>query len=361
MFQFDPNNRAKYKQLVSVSGFYATGSSAVLDLLREFDNTTVLHSDQDPETKTQTQDGCGEISYYANMDFKSLKKSFFYDDDSGFNGEMISFILNYYNLYRNKVHLYARSKFNSDPFFKHCIDEFLISILDLTPNDIKVIRNDKNFFFLITSEPRMVEVPTQMPNEISVKIKYPELSFNKGYYIFYSRKKGITEGEFDHLLVKLHRTLFEAVPSRDVLVLDQFLAEKPYIYHYNMLPEIKQIVVVRDIRDSYFMVLKESFTKVTSSIHDYADYMLGKHILKDYKNSEHNLIVWLEDLIFNYDSTVKQITDFLSISEDHHVNKRAYFDPSISVKSIGLYKLYHDQNAINELKSLYPQMIYRRN
>ncbi len=359
MFHFIPNNTEIYKQLVSVNGFYATGSSAVIDVFRECQDTTVLFADLEPETNTRTYDGCGEIGYYYLLNLLKLKTSFFNDDDSGFNGTFLEFLRDYYHIYKNRVNLYQQGNFASSPFFKKCVDEFLISILDLTEADITFIKNEHDFFFPMHSYQHWVEIAQQLPYEIPNKVRYANLSFNKQYYCFYQRKN-ISSQAFDAAVKTMNTRLFQAVPSKSFMILDQFLAYCPYYKHKNLVPKLKQISVIRDIRDSYFIVMCEAGEKRFISVSDYIEHMKKYDIFNEYNVLSDNLIIWLEDLIYHYDATIAKIFDFVGLDPKLHSEKFKFFDPKRSIKSLQLYKLHHDQKLMQTLAELFPQMCYSR-
>ena len=52
------------------------------------------------------------------------------------------------------------------------------------------------------------------------------------------------------------------------------------------------------------------------------------------------MYVKFEDMIYHYDEYVTKVVEFVGITEDHHIHKKKYFDPSISQKNTRLWKKY---------------------
>lgn len=59
-----------------------------------------------------------------------------------------------------------------------------------------------------------------------------------------------------------------------------------------------------------------------------------------------------EDLIYNYDKKVKEITKFLGFKESDHINKKTRFNPDIFIKNTQLFRKeeYHEESKIIEKK-----------
>ncbi|MEI3251455.1 MAG: hypothetical protein V8R79_01410 [Candidatus Gastranaerophilaceae bacterium] len=45
-----------------------------------------------------------------------------------------------------------------------------------------------------------------------------------------------------------------------------------------------------------------------------------------------------EDLIYNYDTKIKEITKFLGFKESDHINKKTRFIPEMSIKNTQLFR-----------------------
>ena len=69
-------------------------------------------------------------------------------------------------------------------------------------------------------------------------------------------------------------------------------------------------------------------------------------------NSNKVYRVKFEDLIYDYENKVKEITKFLGFTEKDHVNKKSRFNPDISIKNTQLFrkKEYLEESRIIEEK-----------
>lgn len=150
------------------------------------------------------------------------------------------------------------------------------------------------------------------------------------------------------------------IENKDLVLLDQLILPhnvhrlKNYKY-VNILP----IVVERDPRDvfllnKYFWVPNGFPIPYPLDAESFCKYYkkLRKNEIID---SEINVLrLKFEDLIFNYDKSLKQIESYLGLEENSHINKKEFFNPEISLGNIGLYKQdkYKDEVKIIE-KYLY--------
>lgn len=360
---FTENNKNFYQTAVSVNGFLFTGASAVLDLLRECDTTTVISATINPQTQNRKDLGYGEVSFFRGCGFAELRDAFLFGDDSRFNSECLKFIYNYYETYKTSMNYDAVVSFQSSLLFKKYMDEFLISILDLNENDIEFLKNNQDYFFQYNVERILGGNRYFSESEVSDKIINSFLSFNKGHYIFYKRKN-LTKQEFDTNLKTLITKILQSIHSEKYLVLDNLLARIPLNTISTCMPDnLKQITLMRDVRDSFFTVQHYKLDYLNNFDHcdvvKYSKYMRDLDVLNKYADKKNMLLIWLEDLILNYEDTKNKIFNFLELDPALHVNQFAYFDPKVSAKhSIGVYKNYHDQKIIEKLEELCPELCY---
>lgn len=360
---FKESNSHYCSTVVSVNGFLYTGGSAVLDLLRECKGITTLSATINPQTQHASDLGAGEVTFFRKLNFLGLKRVFFNGDDTDFNAIMIDFIRRYYELYRQSQNSDWECSIQSTKLFKKYIDGFLLSILDLTDDDVDFIDNNPDFFFQYNTHRILGATDNQLTdNQVRELLSKQVLSFNKGYYIFYKRKN-ISEREFDEQVKLLVSKFFKSIVSSDVLVLDNFIQSCPFEHHKKMLPldefKFRSINVIRDIRDAYFTVQSFATAPVNISISAYIQRYKLINIPKNYNSDNSNvLLIWLEDLIYNYDVTVQQIFDFIGIKKTAHTEPKYFFNPSISAKNVGSYKKYHDQSIINRLIIECPELCY---
>lgn len=123
----------------------------------------------------------------------------------------------------------------------------------------------------------------------------------------------------------------------------------------------KAIIVDRDPRDIY--VLAKYYVKSagsfipTDSVEDYIRY----HRLVRNKNLEadENIICMrYEDMIYNYDRTAGMLTDFLGLAKARQ-NTGAHYNPDISINNTQLYRLHPEcADDILRIEESLPEYIY---
>lgn len=151
--------------------------------------------------------------------------------------------------------------------------------------------------------------------------------------------------------------------ENDCLLLDQpFSAGNP-LHSMRFFESPKCIVVDRDPRDLYVMVkhvYKEHALFIpTGNVDNFIEYY---KIVRDdrlWKNSELIYRVQFEDLVYNYDETVKSIEEFIGTKLGKHSNPHKYFDPSISISNTQVYPLYSEEaGAIKKIETELKDYLY---
>lgn len=109
---------------------------------------------------------------------------------------------------------------------------------------------------------------------------------------------------------------------------------------------LKVIVVARDPRDVFVLnkyVWRPQGCPVPLPFdaEDYCRYYRAMKANEPAVESEQVLRIWFEDLVLDYERTVRRIEEFLGPALGEHVLPRKKFDPAVSVRNIGL-------SAINE-------------
>lgn len=114
----------------------------------------------------------------------------------------------------------------------------------------------------------------------------------------------------------------------------------------NFFKDGKVIVVDRDPRDVYCSGLGKDYSPSADLSGFIAYYKLQREKFDETSIGQDVLKVYFEDLVLNYDATLKVILDFLGEDESSHIKKRQFFNPDISIKGVGGYRKAGDQDAI---------------
>lgn len=135
--------------------------------------------------------------------------------------------------------------------------------------------------------------------------------------------------------------------KKDKIVLDQPFSgdnpEKSFIFFENPFA----IIVDRDPRDLYILakkvVLSNGRFMPSDDVEAFVEYY---KVLRSNQNKPNDtkrvLKINFEDLVYEYDSTIKKIKVFADL--DNHTFKKRYFDPDISKNNTQLFKKYKEYN-----------------
>ncbi len=335
--QTDRKTKGNMK-IIAVDGFCWSGSGALVDLLSEFENVK-LYSNQNIFSGNYT-----DVSKTKGNEFK-----FFINKHSIFN---LRDVFDKTNMEKDIAIKQFISYFYEKALSGESIDAFggnFIKInIDFLENILDLDEYTKNYM-------KNKEYPYTLFGKSVEEYKNCSFLYDKckAPYIFY-KFKDISINEFDFYISNYIYDFFNNIQSSNILVFDQMfsyslkLDKMNYYIHKN---PIKEICVYRDPRDQYVAWYKESpnadiLKSPQSFINFYKKFVIPKIKL----SSENRLCIKFEDLIFNYDKTVKKICDFINIETIEHIDKKQIFIPEISEKNIGIHEDFHDQTIIEEIK-----------
>ncbi|MGM0567666.1 MAG: sulfotransferase [Elusimicrobiota bacterium] len=130
---------------------------------------------------------------------------------------------------------------------------------------------------------------------------------------------------------------------------------------HNYFENIKTIIVDREPGDQYVegkeifpnIAIREGleFENKLEAFIKWRQYVQEKTFAE--KDAPDKILrIRFEDLIDKYEKTLKQILNFLNENEEIHKNKKKYFNPKASKKNIGLYKRYNNPGAIQKIEEI---------
>jgi len=311
---------------ICVSGYGWTGSSACVDLLKEFKGFDALDMEfriaRDPY-------GLGDLEQFLVHNWDPIR-----------NDIAIRDFLNYCKMLSRESGLFSRAgkdlsnKLGID--FMSESELYVNRLTDVTySGDSFISRYNipayENFFMKIRSK-------FGKNNARLMRLAQPnEIKFKKETRRYINRLLGNYMG-----LKKI-----------DTLVIDQAISPTSIEKSSQYFENIKIIIIDRDPRDIYVNMVR-------------SQKLLGPELLK--KDSVDKYIKWhkklrnstpkisgdnvfrinFEDLILNYNNSIKKLCFFIG-NNAQHCDKGVYFSPELSIKNIGIWKDYHDQPLINRL------------
>lgn len=334
---------------VNVSGFFFSGSSAMVDLLKEFEDFYESNAEirfiKDPYGVAQLEDALinrwelinssAAISDFLTMCEKGCRNGKGLFSPAGFNlkktisndfmqitHDYIDELTDYY--YKQDYYHYKFKK----SYLKYVIDRYRWAIEYLSKGRLRTAnRNIAQCYFSHPSQER----------------------FNKA-----------TKRYFDRL--------FEEHAQEDkktYIILDQAVSPNNTQVIHRYFNESKMIIIDRDPRDMYCdeILWGEKFDSNYRTKEAALNYVKRQRALRDSTVFDSDIIkVRFEDLVLDYDTTVKKVLDFLGLDERVHINPKKYLKPEKSAKNIGIWKKYMDDcgDAIEVIANELPDMLYER-
>ena len=331
---------------IAVSGFFSSGSSAVIDLLKEFRNTYECEAEiriiKDPYGIAQLEQALvhhWELlnSSAAIQDFLWLCKIYNREGRHVFSPAGLSYgkriSTDFMKITQKYIEELTEFTYQSDFYYQKIKKPYLKFVTDRVRYGIEVYSNGKIKSANRKNKPSYFARPSE-EKFLSATQNYLRSLFE------YSLPQDVNEG---------HILLDQAISTNDIDALNRYFNGG------------KLIIVDRDPRDMYVEDLerwRENLDFDTSSADAGKRYVLRHQALrKDINKSDNVMIVRFEDLIRKYDEETKKIMNFIGFSEEEHINYHKYLKPEVSAKNIGVWKKYYDKykDAIDTIKEMLPE------
>lgn len=309
--------------IITCASYYGTGSSAITDLVMEYDN---VYGVGDYEIRIfQDIDGVRDLEYYLIENYNrhnsghALKRfKRLVDFSSG-----IGFIKKYEKFFGGK--------------FKQLSYDYIEKLTDYKFKGYwhEDLRDKGNFFYF----------RKRLLNKIITTLKRS----NRDYHINELPKEitlgvNLTEEEFIKYTKEYSHNLISCLNKENVsnIVVDQLVPPNHIDKYVRYFDDLKVIVVERDPRDIY--LLEKEMWKGTVVPHDvetFCKWWRATRAHRHYENlnTDYSILVQFEDLIYHYDETVKQIEKFLGLNKDNHSASKKLLEPNKSMKNTKLYEL----------------------
>lgn len=295
--------------MIGVCGCGCTGSSAVLDLLKEFDNLTVLDKKEfvityfpngieDLESNLMTQKAKFFSSDIAICNFLKYTKEICHKENSYYNlltGGNFEFLVKDYINKITQIQWRGRWMYD-DIVFKSFIHKLLIFI--------------------------------------ETRVKFLEQKALRDVYF------SIEPSNFYEETERFLENIYNYYKKESLFILDQpFPSNNPINSMRLYGKSTKAIIVERDPRDIYVQLKKrKNNNKYWLPIDDINGFITYYSKMYSKINGNQNILyIHFEDLLYDYDKTVSIICDFCGIDMKNHINKKKYFDPHKSISNTKLF------------------------
>lgn len=297
-------------KVVTCISYHGTGSGAVDDLFREFDNFVSAPSEVECRY-LQDPDGVSDLEYNLIENPNRL--------NSGF-------ALKRYMIFAKSM-AYTYGKIFGNNWMKYS-KEYIESLAKFSYNgywhgDLRIISKPKLAVYYFR----------RALSKITPK-KYRKGTFYNYFPKLISYHSYISEKEFLNNTKKYSENLINLLnkDNKEFLVLDQCVPTSNIKRYSRYIDGLKVIIVDRDPRDTYLNSILHGDHVLPKEVEKYCEvYKDIRKTIKEELQNSNVLFIRFEDLLFNYDKTVDKIISFVGTDASHHVKKKKVLIPEKSI------------------------------
>lgn len=330
--------------IIGTCGFASTGSSAVSDYLKEFDENQVFDRFEFP--LCFLPDGLEDLEYH-------LTQHVCRDDSCGIA------IPRFRRCLEKIFWPILRKQFNvSDAQIEKITEEFIGSIVQLewkTAKRTDILLNPSKFFHYFGIKIMKKRVLPRIQRKVGhVVDMWP---YRKVEVSIYPENFEEAARQFIRNIL----TLMGADLNKNIVLDQPFLGSNP-VRSFHFFDNPKAIVVDRDPRDNYlFTKLVLYKTENIIPVNDVKTFVKYYRLLRDnhpYKQPNDNVLnIHFEDMVYDYENTTAKIRDFCHLTDNQR--PKSIFDPNLSMANTQLYLRYPEYAAdIEYIKKELPEYLF---
>lgn len=311
--------------IIGVCSYGNTGSGAVFDLLKEYDELEVLaRTGADFEFKfTYMPDGIEDLEHHICSSPTRWMSS----------DTAIKRFVDVMNFYGKDYTLISRA---TKQQYRKITQKYI--------DDIVQVKWDGRRLFEYMHKGEMGIIRYRLGKKMESTLrKFTQKDFRAfpTVQMFYSYKP-------DNFLEASRRYITELIASissgkKSKIVLDQPFSGDDPAKSFKYYDDPYAIVVDRDPRDLYitakYIYPYEDCWIPTQSVEDYIVYYRQMRA-KSKEQNDRILRISFEELIYEYETTLDTIENFIGVKTG---NRKEYFDPQISIQNTQIYKLYSSE------------------
>ncbi len=327
---------------IAVTGYYATGSSALIDLLKEYDSVSIASPvDGDYEHMAfYTQGAFYDLASILLSPFRSV-----YGSDMAIN----EFIDAAKRLNDNDFGWYGS-------YQKYYGDQYMNSVYKFI-DSISYKKDRKSAAHAI----KVVYSFIKAIKQLAAKIIYKRPITSLGRKYIYDDKLCYfsmpTKDEFC-LAAKEYTNSYIEMCRKDnsVNIFDHLIWPQQCETINEFMPDnLKIIVLDRDPRDVYLLNKYYWHKPPVSTTKPYyptnpSDFVNEwRRTIQKRGNTDRVLFLHFEDLVYKYEETVKEIEKFIGLKSVNHTNKYSTFEPERSIENTQVFNLSNEWKKEVEL------------
>lgn len=332
-------------KIIVPMGYMGSGSSAMTDLLHEFKGYEARNNSFE-YIFLHCPDGVFDLEDKLLIGNNAVRS-----DEA-----LHSFYVRMKELYYHKTWWPANYKKYLHRDFLKCTEEYIDRLTQYTslnpwymqqkPTPIMFIKNCLRRVLLMISRGK-IRVP------YSLRYSPMLLSF-------------VSEGEFYSISKEYIYQIFKLMGAEEEnLIIDQLLLpHNLWRMEKYFDANVECFVIQRDPRD-VFIINKYVWRKKDESVpyplevEEFCGYY--RHLRESEKEVTNAQIhhFWFEDLIYDYENSVKRICDILKTDEKSHIKKGAFFKPEKSINNTQLFLDEKYKKEVSIIEQQLPEFLYR--
>ena len=308
--------------IITTTGNYGTGSSAITDLLKECENVSCK---SDYEIRfLHDPDGIGDLEYHMFGDTNRHTTSH----------AIKSFLRAQKDL--DQVWIFKRYRKYFGPKFMEYTNEYVNNIVSLSYNGSwHWDRYEKGHLYYVFTA-ILHRICLALPFHMNIM---DALSRREVAYL------GITDHEkfLDYTRQYVDKIALLLNPeNKPYVVMDQLFPPSNFEKYLRFVNDVRVVLVERDPRDIF--LLEKYIWKgnvVPKNVKDFCEwYKWTRSLYRRVELPEQVMLVQFEDLIFKYEETIAKVLQHCQIEQKAHVDQRKYFNPERSKMNTCLWNKF---------------------
>ena len=325
-------------RIITCISFHGTGSGAVDDFLKEFDNCPSAPTNiecrflQDPDGVSDLEFNLVENPHRLNSGY-ALRRYMKFARETAYG---------YRKIFGNKWLKYSK--------------EYVDSLVTETykgywHGDLQLLSGPQKFIYYSRRAKDKL-----MPKPLKKPFRYNYFPNQDYYHVHITRDEFIDKTQV--YVDKLCRLLNPK--NQPFIVLDQFVPTSNIMRYIPYVKDIKVIVVDRDPRDLFVQQRRYGDHVLPAEAEPFARVFRDhRAMVGEIPSDAPVLRLQFEDLIFHYDEEMKRIVDFIGEDWSHHVAPRKHFNPAVSAANLQMWKKFPEYEKDCEIiAKMLPEFLY---
>lgn len=319
-------------RIISCTGYYGTGSSAVTDYISEF--STCLSMTDYEFRFVHDPGGISDLEYHLVENHNRHN-----------SGHALKRYLNYTKFLNGNFLIKKYNRYFGGSWARYS-QQYVEDLTDFTfrgywPWDV-IDRG--NTFYIVN---RVINKLCRLYWRVTCPEDWRDKSFIE-------LPKEVTlcsapgEEKFLRLTRRYIHDLFASINTDNLpfVMVDQIVPPSNLSRYLRYFDDIRVIVVDRDPRDIFLLEKYCYRSRVIplDSVEVFCRWF--RYVRNDQKDpTDRVLHVQFEDMVYFYDQTMAKIRDWVGLDEQDHIKKRENFDPSSSIRNTRVWMKYPDHKA----------------